>query len=220
MSCISSAHIPLVRTESHGPPNCKECWDVYSTWMARGKKKWNLVPPLLSASAWGQFWAVLGVFCISLPWDHSLSCVLSSDLRFSVLSSDLSLLSFYTPCYFTSSRDLCFGQVFTVLTSPFPGFFPTSPVIVRTTVYPALSHLVLLPQPCWTSLTSHLCSPSWAARVSEKDPTPSGNRAIPDSRSPAQLGPRVLVSSFCCVFGDNSEIHQTPEASSQPSSSS
>lgn len=110
----------------------------------------------------GQF---LVCFSSVLPWDHSLSFGLSSDLHFSVLSSDLSILSFYTPCYVTSSRDLCFGHVFTVITSPLLAFFPTFPVIVWITVYPGLSHLVLLPQPCWTNLTSHHCSHCWAARV-------------------------------------------------------
>lgn len=131
--CISSADISLARTKSHDPPNRQECREVQSNLDAQKKEEMEFgeriaphIPstPLLSAS----MWTVLGDSPCVLPC-HSLSLVLSSELHVSILSSDLSILSFYAPCYFTSSRDLCLGHYFGVHPS-FLSFFPTFPVIL------------------------------------------------------------------------------------------
>lgn len=55
---------------------------------------------------------------------HSLSLVLSSDLRFSILFSALSALSLDTPCPLPSSRDLSLGRVLMIPTPSFPSLRP------------------------------------------------------------------------------------------------
>lgn len=64
-------------------------------------------------------WTVLGAPLTVLPCGHFPSLVLSSDLRFSVLFSALSLLSLYAPCPLPSSRDLTLGRVLSRAFLPF-----------------------------------------------------------------------------------------------------
>ena len=119
MLCISSAHVSLAKTESHDHV------------AARNAGKWSLSTP--PTHTHHRFQLPCGHFlvCSSLVLPcHSLGLVLNSQLHVSILSSDLSILSFHAPCYPTSSRDLCFALFFFLDIPPFLGFFLTFLVIL------------------------------------------------------------------------------------------
>lgn len=120
---ISSAHVSLARTESHDPHSCQECWEMEFV-----KPVAHTPPP--PPPPHHRFQLPCGHFLVCsssvLPC-HSLGLVLNSQLHISILSSDLSILSFHAPCYPTSSRDLCFAHFFFFFLDipPFLGFFLT-----------------------------------------------------------------------------------------------